>query len=147
MRHFRGGHNLTAWEQFVIARSKDGAIVVPSVKIRQLDRQDPALNAFESQVVGRKIVFVLLHRTMVAEHANLFRKFRVVGGDGTTFTAGPEILAGIETEASRSGQGTGRAAVVVCAVRLARVFDYGEFVLRSDGVDGVHVGGLSEGIS
>ena len=50
---------------------------------------------------------IFFQLAMVAQHTDVFRQGRVVGGDRSGFSKGPEILARVETEAAAEADRAG----------------------------------------
>jgi len=61
--------DFTAREQFVVPLGQGASILIPTIEMRELHSKDTALNAFEAQVIGGKIVLILLDRAVIPEHA------------------------------------------------------------------------------
>src|SRR6266403_2135353 len=128
-----------ASEQFVVPLCQGAPILIPAVEMWELHGEDTALNAFEAQVIGGKVVFVLLDRAVISQHAHLYRQLGVVRGDRAAFTASAKVLAGIKAETCGIAKRTCAAPLVLCSVRLAGILNYWEIMPSGDGIDGVYV--------
>ena len=85
---------------------------------------------------------------MVAQHLAVPRQSLVIGGDGSRFTDGAEILSGIEAEGRGVAHRPGLAPAALLlrevpgAMRLAGILDDDEVVPGRQVEDGIHVGHL-----
>src|SRR2546426_6452262 len=135
-------------EELVVAACSLSALLVPLRQMSKFRAQYTCLDGIESAVVPFDVVEVFLRLAVVAEHLAAPRQSLVVGGDGTRFAAGTQILAGVEAERRGMTHYSGLAPAVLllrevlCAVRLAGVLDDDQVIPGRQLEDGVHVGHL-----
>src|SRR5690606_33675557 len=106
----------------------------------ELHRQDGTLDAVHAVVEGVLDVVVATVLAPVAQPAHPGREGGIACDGTAPFAAGAQVLARIETEAAYGTERAGTASLPCRAMRLGRVLDDRDAVLRCDRHDGVHVG-------
>src|SRR5665213_2279207 len=116
--HRSRGFNIGVSESRVILSCRAAPQVIPLVKVLQLHREDSALDTVHAHVKPGEDMLVPLRGPMIAPQPNSICKFSVIRSHCSTLAAGAEILARIETKATRRTECTCFAALILCAVRL-----------------------------
>ena len=75
------------------------ATLVPSVEVAEFDAQEGRLQFVQAGVQAGHFVVITFLRTVIAQHADLFRQFAVVGGDCARVAESAEVFGRIKTVA------------------------------------------------
>src|SRR5579862_305175 len=115
----------------------------------QFHAEPSRLDRIETAVIALDVVIILLRLAVIANHLHPLGHFFIVGDCGARFSARSKILARVETERRRSAHGAGLfpgaflARKILCAMRLAGIFDHHQAVLFGQSENRIHVGGLA----
>src|SRR5258708_31443771 len=98
----------------------------PRVQMRQFEQEDRCLDAVQASVGSNRDVLVFADLTMVPQRADLIRQLLVVSGDCTGIAPGPQVLGGIEAEATHSTHGSDPLRAEHRAMCLRSALDQGD---------------------
>src|SRR5439155_3762118 len=90
-----------ASKELVVALGRLVSLPVPLNQFPKFHREETRLDRVEPPIVALEVMTVLLHLSVIAQHANFLRKQFIAGCNRSGFPAGPEVLSRIEAKRGR----------------------------------------------
>src|SRR5215831_16423289 len=105
-------------EEFVVTASHAATSASPVVEVLQFDAEHGALKAFHAVVVADFVVIIAFGGAVFAQRLCAAGEGRVIGNERAAFSAGAEVLAGIEAKPRHDAESADDFAFVLGAVGL-----------------------------